>query len=235
MENIFKLKQTERNKFCSYIIESSTPNGDFYFLVILSALVVALGIMANNIILIMGGMLITPILSPIMGIALGIIIKEASVILRSAKIFLIAFGLALAITFLAGLFSSTDLSKINIISIMEPSVFNFFIALVAGLAASYTWAKPNLSDTLPGIAITVTLIPPLAAIGLALSHQEWLIFSNSLKTFLLNTLGIIVSSLIIFSLMEFYKSKRKLVEEIKEEEKELKQAKRENGKKKKNK
>jgi uncharacterized hydrophobic protein (TIGR00271 family) len=183
----------------------------------------------------MGGMLITPLLSPIMGIALGIIINEASVILRSTKIFLIAFGLALAVTFLAGLFSSTDLSKINIISIMEPSVFNFFIALVAGLAASYTWAKPNLSDTLPGIAITVTLIPPLAAIGLALSHQEWLIFGNSLKTFLLNTLGIIVSSLIIFSLMEFYKSKRKLVEEVKEEEKELKQAKKENGKKKNNK
>src|SRR6056297_655614 len=174
-QNIFKLKQTDRNKFCTYIVESSAPHGDFYFLVCLSALIVALGLMADNIILVIGGMVVAPILSPILALALGVVINDGKVILRSLKIFATSFGLVLALTFVAGVFFSGTMGEISLIKIMEPSLFNFFVSLVAGLAASYTWAKPNLDETLPGIAITVTLIPPLVAVGLAVSHLEWVI------------------------------------------------------------
>jgi uncharacterized membrane protein len=110
---------------------------------------------------------------------------------------------------------------------MQPNLLTFFIALIAGLAASYTWAKPALNERLPGIAITVTLIPPLTVIGLAASHAEWSILETSTKTFFLNFFAIIIASLVIFFLMEFYKAKRKLEQEVKNEEKEIK-----NGKKK---
>src|SRR6056297_562614 len=232
LQNIFKIKQTDRNKFCSYIIESSAPRGDFYFLICLSALIVALGLMADNIILVIGGMVVAPILSPILALALGVVINDGKVILRSLKIFATSFGLVLALTFVAGVFFSGTMGEISLIKIMEPSLFNFFVSLVAGLAASYTWAKPSLDETLPGIAITVTLIPPLAAVGLAFSGGEFLLAGDAFKTFLLNTLGIAASSLIAFSLMDFYKAKKKLVEEVKEEEKEIKQEKKQSKNKK---
>ncbi|MCD4694049.1 DUF389 domain-containing protein [bacterium] len=229
--NILKIKQADRNKFCTYIVESSAPRGDFYFLVGLSSLIVALGLMANNIILVIGGMVVAPILSPILALALGVVINDAKVIIRSLKIFSVSFILVFILTIIVGLFSSGNIKEMELIKMMQPSLFNFFVSLVAGLAASYTWAKPNLDSTLPGIAITVTLIPPMTAVGLAVSHMEWAMSGDALKTFLLNILGITASSLIIFSLMDFYKAKSKLVEEIKLEEKELKLEKKKKEKK----
>ncbi len=223
--DLCKVSQADRHKFCSYIIEASAPKADFYFLVILSTLIVAMGLLVDNVILVIGGMLVTPILSPILAISLGIVINESKVIWRSVRIFLTAFGFAFLVAFLLGIFSSASLSEIKLITIMQPTLFTFFIAVVAGIAASYTWAKPELNSTLPGIAITVTLIPPLTAIGLAVADGEWIIFSDIFKTLLLNMFGIIVSSLIIFSLMDFYKAKKKIVEEVKEEEKEIKKEK----------
>ena len=227
--NIFKVSQGDRHKFCADLIDSSAPRADFYFLVILSTLIVALGLLADNVILVIGGMLVTPLLSPILAVALGVVISDYKVIKRSVRIFLVAFILAFLVAFILGIFSSTQVSEIGLIKVMAPSLFTFFVALIAGLAASYTWVKPNLNSTLPGVAITVTLIPPLTAVGLAVADRDWLIFNNVLKTLLLNIFGIIVASLIVFSLMDFYKAKKKVAEEVKEEEEKIK--KEENGNK----
>ena len=228
--NLFKVSQADRHKFCSHLIETSAPRTDFYFLVILSTLIVALGLLADNLILVIGGMLVTPLLSPILAISLGILINDHKVIMRSVKIFSLSFVFAFIVALILGWFSSTQVSEISIIEMMEPSLLAFFIAVVAGLAASYTWVKPNLNATLPGIAITVTLIPPLTAIGLAVADTDWYIFSNVLKVLLLNIFGIIVASLVVFALMDFYKAKQKVVQEVKDEEKEIEMEKEKNGK-----
>jgi len=225
IKNLFKVSQADRYKFCSLLIDSSSPRVDFYFLVILSTLIVALGLMADNVMLVIGGMLVTPLLSPVLAIALGIVINDHKVIIRSIKIFIISFAFAFVVAFITGTFGLIDVSEVSLIRIMQPSLFTFFVAVVAGLAASYTWVKPNLNSTLPGIAITVTLIPPLTAIGLAVVDMDWVVFINVLKVLLLNLFGIIMASLVVFSLMDFYKAKHKVVEEVKEEEKEMKKEK----------
>jgi len=219
---MFKISQADRNKFCEHIIDTSSPNGEFTFLVILSTLIVALGLIKDYVVLVIGGMLVTPLLSPILALSLGIIIQEPKVIKRSLKILLISFFLAFFVSFLIGSFSGFDIKKIQLINLMQPTFYTFFVALVAGTAASYTWAKPNLAGSLPGVAIAVTLIPPLTAMGLALASRNFLIFKTVLSTLFLNVIGIIFASIIIFSLMHFHKAKKKLVAEIKEEEEEMK-------------
>ncbi len=219
--NLFKVSQNERNNFCEEIIDSSAPSADFYLLVILSTLIVAFGLIKDNVILVIGGMLVTPILSPILAISLGIIIRNFKVIQRSVVIFISAFVLACFVAFLTGVTINFNIKNLELIKIMEPSLYTFIVAIVAGIAASYTWAKPNLNNALPGIAITVTLIPPLTAIGLALASSNWPIFKDVLNVLLLNVLGIILASIIVFIFMEFYKSKRKIIAELKEEEKEM--------------
>jgi len=223
--NLFKISQVDRNKFCTKVIEASFPNVEYYFLVILSTLIVALGLLADNIILVIGGMLVTPMMSLVLSIALGVVINEKKVLFRSLRIFAVSLGFAFLVSFITGLASGVEIDSLELIAKMKPSLLTLVIAIVAGLAASYTWAKPDLSDTLPGVAVTVTLIPPLTAIGLTVSHAEWVLMRDVLNVFLLNIVGIILASLLIFSLMEFYKAKRKAVEEIKEEEREIKKEK----------
>lgn len=221
--NLFKISQYNRNKFCTRIIDASAPSADYYFLVVLSTLIVALGLLADNIILVIGGMLVTPLLSPILAVALGVVINERKVLSRSLKIFLISIGSVISVSFITGLISTVSLSDLEIINKMHPSLITILIAIVAGLAASYNWVKPNLNDTLPGIAVTVTIIPPLTAIGLSLAYLDWKILKDVFNVFFLNIIGIILASLLVFSLMEFYKARRKAIEEIKEEEKIIKE------------
>ena len=217
--SLFKVSQKDRNTFCTRIIDASAPSTDYYFLVVLSTLIVAFGLLADNVILVIGGMLVTPMLSPILAISLGVVIREKRVLIRSIRIFSFSVLNALIISYIVGYFSYAQIAQSSIIWLLEPSLLTVLVALTAGVAASYTWVKPDLNATLPGIAVTVTIIPPLTAISLAAANGEWLIFKNVLSVFLLNVAGIIVSSLVVLALMKFYKAKKQAIEEIKEEEK----------------
>jgi len=225
--NPFEVSQACRNKFCQNIVDSSAPTIDFYFLVMLSTLIVSFGLIDDNVVLLIGGMLVTPLLSPILAFSLGIVIKDRHVIIRSLKILFSSLSLVFVIAFFLGVFSGVRVDNLSLIAKMVPSLFILIVAMVAGVAASYTWVKPELHENLAGIAVTVTLIPPLAAIGLSAASANWEIFHNTFNLFLLNVFGIVISSLIIFSLMDFYKAKNKMVSEVKEEEKAIKKAKKE--------
>ncbi len=221
MKTLFKINQNDRNRFISKVVESSAPKADFYFLVVLSTLIVAFGLASNNLILVIGGMLVTPLLSPILAIALGVVTKEPRLTWRSLRVFFISVCAAISIAFIVGTLSKVYVYRIDLISLMKPSIFSFIIAVTAGLAASYSWAKPGLDQVLPGVAITVTIIPPLTALGLVLAEQSWFLFFMILEYFVLNIFGIIIASLIVFISMEFYRAKRKASEEIIAEAKKL--------------
>lgn len=220
--NPFRVSQADRNKFCTKVIDASAPSSEYYFMILLSTLIVAMGLLADNIILVIGGMLVTPLLSAVLAFALGVVIREGRVIKRSIKILLISLLLAFSVAFLTGMFSQVSVNDSGIIKAMKPTFFILLSGVVAGLAASFAWVKPHLNDTLPGIAVTVTLIPPLTAIGLTVAHGEWILLRYTTSVFFLNLAGIIFASLVTFSLMEFFRAKSKAIEEIKEEEKELK-------------
>jgi len=217
---LFKISQSDRKAFCETIIDSSAPNADFYLLVVLSALIVSFGLAKDNVVLLIGGMLVAPILSSILAISLGIIILNLRVVFRSIRILLTSISLSILVAFLVGLMN-VETQSISLMKYMEASFTTFVVALIAGIAASYTWAKPNLNSTLPGIAITVTLIPPIAAIGLALANVNYPLAGIAAESLLLNILGITISSLIVFLFMQFYKAKRKIIHEMNEEEREL--------------
>ncbi|MCK5416421.1 DUF389 domain-containing protein [Candidatus Parcubacteria bacterium] len=217
--NLFKISKSDKDSFCKEIIESSTPDLDFYFLVILSTLIVALGLVANNLILVIGGMLVAPLLSPILALALGVVIINIKVIMRSIKILLMAILTSSVISYLVGIFIEFDINHIDLISVMVPSYYTFIVAVTAGFAASFAWARPDSANAISGIAISVTLVPPITALGLALASSDMAIFNNAILVLLLNVFGIVLASTIIFLLMGFYKSKKKILAEVKQEEK----------------
>jgi uncharacterized hydrophobic protein (TIGR00271 family) len=216
--SLFEISQSDRKKFCEAIIEGSAPSADFYLLVVLSALIVSLGLVKDNVVLLIGGMLVAPILSSILAISLGLIILNFKVIFRSIRIMATSLILSVFISFWVGLSVYYDISSIKLMQNIAPSWYVFIVALIAGTAASFTWAKPNLNSTLPGIAITVTLIPPMAAIGLALASMDYNMVLRATQSLFLNIGGIILASLIVFFFMKFYRVKRKIISEVNHEE-----------------
>lgn len=214
----FAVNKMERNELCEQIIDSSTPRGGFYLLLILSTFIVVIGLLKNSLILIIGGMLVAPLLSPLLSISLAITIANMKVFFRSIKILSIAFIISLIVAYLLGRIAIFEIKHIDLVEFMKPDLTIFLIAVAAGAAASFAWAKKELNSSLPGVAITATLLPPLTTAGLALAVNNHTIAQQSILVYLLNVVGIILGSLIIFILMDFNKAKKKLITKVKEEE-----------------
>lgn len=224
IKNIVKLKNEEQEKkkvFVSSIINSSAPKTDFYLMVSLSTLITALGLISDNITLVIAGMIVAPLLSPILAMALGTIIINFKVFKRSIRIFILATLLSIAFSALTGIIFNINSLNILLIKKMEISWLTFTISVIAGITASYAWTRPNSKDYLSGIAIAVTIIPPLTSLGLILSNMEFELFMYILKFFLMNVWGIFLGGLLVFSFMNFYQVKKRIIKEVAREEKEL--------------
>ena len=213
------LTEKDKSGAIENLITESTPRQDFFLMVILSVLMATFGLLINNTAVIIGSMLIAPILYPILGLSLGVVMADFKLISRSFYTLLksITFGIAAAA--LVALFFAQGYEMYFV----EPSLIYVMIAIIAGLAASFALIKPQLSETLPGVAISVTLIPPLASTGIGIAKFDWNIISGSFVLFLINAIGIIFASMIVFSLMHLYIKRVEARKVIKEEEKAVKQ------------
>ena len=223
MLTLFKtLTEKDKGSAIENLVGSSTPRQDFFLMVILSILMATFGLLVNSSAVIIGSMLIAPILYPILSLSLGIVLSDAKLIARSFYTLLksLAFGIA-GSAVVTMFFSSKFEMTSEIMARTQPSLIYAAIAVVAGLAASFALVKPQLSETLPGIAISVALIPPMAVTGIGIARFDWNIISNSFLLFLINAVGIVFSSMIVFSLMNFYLRRQVAQDTLKKEDADL--------------
>jgi len=219
------INDSDKTKAVDLLIRESTGDFDFFFFIILSVLMATLGLIANNPAIVIGSMLLAPILFPILSISLSIIMSDGPLIARSIMTFLQASAAAIAAAAVATLvFAPFAPITAEILLRTEPSLIYTGVAVIAGLAVSYALAQPGLSATLPGIAVSVALIPPLATIGIGIANLNLQVIAGAFTLYLVNVLGIIFASMLIFALMNLY-AKRKVAEKVvKIEEKRLEKA-----------
>jgi len=220
------MTEQEKNQSIEKIIAESSPRHDFFLMVVLAVLMATFGLMLNNTAVVIGSMLVAPILSPLLSMSLGIVMADFKLIARSFITIVKSLGLAIpASTVVTLLFMATTDVNIQfnseIISRMEPSILYAAIALVAGLAASFAMIKPNLNESLPGVAVSVALIPPLGVTGIGLAFLNWSMIANSFMLFLVNAVTIILASLVVFSLMNLYTKKPVAERVVEKEEKKM--------------
>lgn len=214
------LTEKDKSKAVEKLISDSTPDRDFFLMIILSILMATFGLLLNNMAVVIGSTLIAPILYSILSLSLGIVMADFKLILRSVYTILktIAFGVGgAAIATLVFSFSEEEKYS-RIITSVEPSFLYIAVAIIAGFAASFALVKPGLNETLPGVAISVALIPPLAAAGIGIAKLDGSIISNSLILFILNIIGIVFASMVNFSLMKFYLERKVAEKTVKKEE-----------------
>lgn len=222
---IIKIKDVDReNKkiFVSSIIDSSAPKLDFYLMVSLSSIITSLGLIADNLALVIAGMIVAPLLSPILATSLGCVITNFKVFWRSLKIFLLSLFVTITFSTFVGVIFNINIDEILLIKKMNISWLTFAIALTAGVTASYAWTRANSKDYLSGIAIAVTIIPPLTSIGLIIASFNFDLLLHVSMFFLMNVFGIFLGGLIVFSLINLQKVKKIAIKGVEKEEKELK-------------
>lgn len=194
------------------LIQSGTPDFDFFYMSGLATLMAALGLLANSPAIVIGSMLIAPVLYPVLGIAMGLVMSDVSVLSRSFFTLGKAFTLGIFLSMVAALFFGVSESMTpEILARTDATLISVMVAIIAGLAVSYALAMPEWSATLPGIAISVALIPPVAVVGIGLAAFDVAVITGSLLLLLINVVGITFAAMVSFSLMNLH-AKRKIAE-----------------------
>ncbi|MEZ5062763.1 MAG: DUF389 domain-containing protein [Solirubrobacterales bacterium] len=175
----------------------------FWLLLTLSAVIATAGIISDSTATVIGAMIIAPLATPIQGIAVAIAYGEAKPLLHSLGILLMAtlvvigIGVALA-ALLPELQNPSDTSQIT--GRISPTLVDLVAAAATGLAGSFALTRRDVGDILPGVAIAISLVPPLAVVGVTGVEDNFDGALGALLLYTTNVLAILVAGVLIFGM-----------------------------------
>ena len=185
--HIRSASEEDKSNAVEHLIKSSTLSTDFFVLVALSSAMATLGLLEGSPAIVIGSMLIAPVLYPILTLALSVSLADRTLIMRSGNALVRSMGLALLVSTLTALLFGIGIEPTpEVLARTAPSLLSVLVAVISGFAVAYAVARPNLSATLPGVAVAVSLIPPLGVVGIGISLLSWPIVSGALVMFLVN-------------------------------------------------
>jgi uncharacterized hydrophobic protein (TIGR00271 family) len=216
---------TEKTEAVARLVKLSTGDFDFYSFAILGIAMATFGLILDTPEVIIGSMLIAPVLYPLMSLSLAFVLVDTALMYRSARTLLISFSVSIAIAFFLtlflSLFSDLNLGE-QVVARAKPSLLFFLVAFISGLAATYSLVLANLNETLPGVAISVSLVPPLAVVGVALGAGDPILALKAMLLFVINVAGIALASMLTFTLMDLHSQHKIALSAVRQEEKRLK-------------
>ncbi len=140
---------------------------NFILLIILSTLVAAIGLIEDNVAVIIGAMVIAPLLAPNLALSVGTALGDIPLVRKSAQTLLVGILLAVALSAGLGVFWPSELTSNELMSRTEAGLDSVALALASGAAAALSLTT-GLSSVLVGVMVAVALLPPAATLGLML-------------------------------------------------------------------
>ncbi|MBN1162612.1 DUF389 domain-containing protein [Patescibacteria group bacterium] len=212
-------EENQRKQVVSNLVTESKTTGGYYFLLGISAIIASLGLLTNNSTAILGAMLITPLLTPILALGLGVTTLSGEAIFRSSIGIINSIATIVFISFIIGLSTSSDHYRTPEVLLKGSySVAYLVIAFFSGLGATYAWIEHKISSALTGVAVAVSLLPPLSVTGISIAQADYILFIGSLRVFSANFVGIVMASTLMFTIFNFTKLKGFEERKIKYEE-----------------
>jgi uncharacterized hydrophobic protein (TIGR00271 family) len=214
-DNVFKVTRSNQYRTVEELLDESKPSLTYYTLLILSSIIVVCGILLGNAPVIIGGMLVTPMLTPVLALALAFSTGEPALLKPLGVLLGKSFGFVVVVSCLVALIFGVPQEAIFDNS-ARTVILYFVVAVISGIAATFAWAHKEIAAVLPGIAIAVSLVPPISAVGVWLSVLDFDAARFFFFVFFANLLGIVMGSIVVFSLLRFYKADRKIKEKSEE-------------------
>ncbi|MDG1297827.1 MAG: TIGR00341 family protein [Saprospiraceae bacterium] len=173
------------------------------WLLMCSIMVASLGLDLNSPAVIIGAMLISPLMSPILGVGLAIGINDRNMLMISLRHFSISIGISLVTSFLY--FKLTPIGQLTpeILNRTAPTFLDALIAFFGGLAGIISNTRKDKSNAIPGVAIATALMPPLCVTGFGLAKGDWMVMINSFYLFFLNAVIVAFATYLIVRILNF--------------------------------
>ncbi|GAB3531418.1 TIGR00341 family protein [Pontibacter brevis] len=196
--------QTDEEGTIREIYDKIPIRGNNTWMLICSAMLASIGLDTGSGAVIIGAMLISPLMSPILGVGLSVGINDREMLVASAK------NLALAAA--AGLFVSTFYFSITplgeptneILARTQPTLLDVMVAFFGGVAGIISISRSDRSNAIPGVAIATALMPPLCTAGYGLAIGRFDFFFGGFYLFFINAVFISLSTFLIVKYLNFH-------------------------------
>ncbi len=185
------------------IINNKEIKGANALLLMCSIMVASLGLDLNSPAVIIGAMLISPLMSPILGVGLGFGINDKETLFISLQHFFLALIIALITSYLYFIITPFGALTDEIKGRTAPNLLDGLVAIFGGIAGIISITRKDKSNAIPGVAIATALMPPLCVAGYGLAKGEPDFFLNAFYLFFLNSFFIAASTYIVIRLMGF--------------------------------
>lgn len=147
-------------------------DSNFILLVIFSTIVAAIGLIEDNVAVVIGAMVIAPLLGPNIAFAFGAALGDKVLIYQSLKTNFTGILLTLVLSYAMGMIWADGITSQELLSRTDVTIPGMVLALVAG-AAGVLSMTTGISSTLVGVMVAVALLPPATAVGLTLAHGNY--------------------------------------------------------------
>ncbi|WP_245646631.1 DUF389 domain-containing protein [Sphingomonas soli] len=178
------------------IAEDSGWSGRYAFLIVVSVAISLLGLLMPSVAVLIGAMLLSPLMMPIIGLGFGIATLDTREMRRSATALIAGSLIAILLSVVFVWLSPIQTITSEIAGRTRPTLFDLLVALLSAVAGAYALIRGR-GGTVVGVAIAIALMPPLAVVGFGIATWNWAVFSGSLLLFLTNAITITLTAALV--------------------------------------
>ncbi len=185
------------------IREGVSFRGTNIIILVLAILIASLGLNTNSTAVIIGAMLISPLMGPIIGIGLGVGIHDYQLVTRSLRNLIMAAGFSVIASTLYFLISPVAEGHSELLARTSPTIYDVLIGFVGGGAGILAIGSRSKGNVIPGVAIATALMPPLCTAGYGIATWQLNYFFGAFYLFLINSIYIALATFIGVKLMKY--------------------------------
>jgi len=175
----------------------------FWLLLVLAAVIASAGVVSDSTATVIGAMIVAPLMVPILGAVVAVVLADRRNLYRSLLFIAAGAAAVVAIGYVVGLCVDGPVvaaTNSQVASRVAPTFIELIAALATGAVGAVALARDDISDTLPGVAIAISLVPPLAVVGLTLESDAPKQAFGALLLFAANVTAILASGLVVMAI-----------------------------------
>ena len=193
-----KMGPTDRVQLFDRLQAGTRIHPDFLFMMAISTSLAAVGLILGSPAVVIGAMLVAPLMTPLIGAGFALIQGNIRMFRQSIGAMALGIVVGLLVSVVWGLIAPKEELTLELMARATPSLADFIIAVLSGMAAAYVFARPGLMGTLAGVAIAAALVPPLATVGIGLSFGLLQVAEGAAILHITNLAAIILGAALVF-------------------------------------
>jgi len=194
---VSKIIRISREELYADIQKTVRLSWVYVVMIIFSAVVASIGILRNNVVFVIGAMVIAPMLGPNLALSFATTLGDTNLIRKAFKAIVIGALTAVVPAFFIGIAFGVDTSISGLIFRTEVNLGDVIVALIAGSAAAISFTS-ELYSALIGVMVAVALLPPLVTFGMLAGAGNWELALGSLLLFLINLICVNLAGVLTF-------------------------------------